>query len=95
MALQHTPDRTIIRLTLPDGTYTAFSFGEYLAWRDSLHYPIREKQRSEWIEWFLAEDNEFGRQGAFVSMVAFRNQHPNNPAVREFRRYAIENEIPY
>ena len=94
MALQHTPDFAIIRLTIPDGTYTAFSFGEYLTWRNWVEYPLPERDHKEWLEWLKAEDNEFGRQAAFISVLQVRKELPNDPAVKKFQKYAVENRIP-
>ncbi len=81
MALQHTPDAMIYSAILPNGDEEKFTFGEFLGWHDSIGDPIKESDWSTLTEWLSAEDNNFGRIGAWVSIKDLREKQPHHPAV--------------
>lgn len=85
MALQHTPDVLIFTAILPNGTLESFSFGEYLAWREKNGIPILEKN---WLQESIrmdALDNNNGRINCWISVILFRREFPDDPAVKYFR----------
>lgn len=82
MTLQHASAATIFTATFPNGKKKKFSLGEYLAWRESADMPIGEKDFVDWTNWFNAEDNNFGRIGAWISIREWRLENPDNTATR-------------
>jgi hypothetical protein len=69
-----------------------FSLDEYLAWRESLGFPIPEKEIASLIMWLNAEDNNLGRVGCWLSVLEFRHSHPEHPSVKEFARKTAERQ---
>jgi len=95
MALQHTPDAAIIWLELPDGTKTAFSFGEYLVYRDkALSSAVPESDWEEFIGWLRHRTTNENKVAIWNDIVKFRKGNSDNHAIKAFTDYAIKNEIP-
>jgi len=85
----------IIQVKLPDDTVTAYSLGEYLAWRTWLGWPVHETDLKSHIAWHTAFNNDDGRFGCLLSVISFRKTNPNDPAVQTFRQIALDQEIPF
>ena len=83
MEPQHTPENTVFVAKLPNGEGKRFSLAEYLAWRKWLDIPICEKEWPAWTEWMNAEDNNFDRINAWISVCDWRkNNHDHVAAAR-------------
>ena len=91
MALQHTTNAAVFAAELPNKHIERYSFAEYLAWRESVGIPIEESEWTDWVTWMSAQNNNFGRIGAWISVRDFRANNPNDTAVVAFVKYRQEN----